>query len=112
MVGAGGADRRDRGRHRGRIVVPDDPRESLMRFQSTVGADFDSLRVLQIDDGLPTWRSPTACRPAEEAARSTIGLFEGFISWPTAPRSVARSSSGRRDPRTVLRIVGEACRSA
>src|SRR5215468_9908882 len=36
------------------IVVPGDPRESLMRFQVYRRSffDFDTLRVLQIDDGL------------------------------------------------------------
>src|SRR5215813_6504879 len=65
------------------IVVPGDPRESLMRFQVYRRSffDFDTLRVLQIDDGLADLEVAYGMSPlAEEAASfQTMGFFEGFI---------------------------------
>jgi hypothetical protein len=93
------------------IVVPDDPRESLMRFQVYRRSffDFDSLRVLQIDDGLAELEVDYGMSAlAEEAASfQTMGFFEGFIELADGTsiqgRFLERSWAG--DPRTVLRIV-------
>jgi hypothetical protein len=95
------------------IVVPDDPRESLMRFQVYRRSffDFDSLRVLQIDDGLAELEVDYGMSAlAEEAASfQTMGFLEGFIELADGTsiqgRFLERRWAGA--PRPVRRIVWE-----
>jgi hypothetical protein len=95
------------------IVVAHDPRESLMRFQVYRRSffDFNSLQVLQIDDGLAELEIAYGMSPiAEEAAaHQTMGFFEGFIELADGVSIEAsfleRSWAG--DNLTVLRLTWE-----
>lgn len=93
------------------LVVPHDPRESLMRFQVYRRSffDFDSLQVLEIDDGSADLQIAYGMSAvAEEAAAfQTMGFFEGLIELADGsaiqPSFLERSWAG--DSRTVLRLA-------
>lgn len=96
------------------LVVPGDPRESLMRFQVYRRSffDFDSLRVLRIDDGLADLEIAyqMSDRAEQAACCQTMGFFEGFIELADGA-AIQASFLERRwagDSRTLLRLVWEA----
>lgn len=95
------------------LVVPGDPRESLMRFHVLRRSffDFEALAMLQIDDvsadvQIDYRMSP----PAEEAASlQALGFLERLIEL-AGGRSVEASFSERSwrgDARTVARLTWE-----
>jgi hypothetical protein len=93
------------------LLVPGDSRESLMRFQVYRRSffDFDSLQVLQIDDGMVDLEIAYGMSDVAEEAASyqTMGFFEGLIELADGA-SIQASFLERRwagDPRTVLRLV-------
>jgi hypothetical protein len=95
------------------LVVPGDPRESLMRFQVYRRSffDFESLGMLQIDDAsADLWIDYGMSAPAEEAASfQTLGFFEGLVELADG-REVKGSFQARSwagDPRTVARVAWE-----
>lgn len=92
------------------LVVPNDPRESLMRFQVYRRSffDFEALTVLQLDDTAAELKLSYGMSPVAEEAASiqTQGFFEGLIELADGITIEAaftqRSWTG--DPRTVLRL--------
>jgi hypothetical protein len=95
------------------LVAPGDPRESLMRFQVYRRSffDFESLGMLQIDDGsADLWIGYGMSSLAEEAASlQTMGFFEGLIEL-AGGREVHASFLERiwaGDPRSVIRLAWE-----
>ena len=92
------------------LLVPNDPRESLMRFQIFRRGffDFDALSLLEVNDNAADVQIDYGMSPrAEEAAASqTRGFFEGLIEL-AGGKVVATSfeeASWRGDPRTVLHL--------
>jgi hypothetical protein len=95
------------------LVVPEDPRESLMRFQVYRRSffNFDTLDMLQIDDGLADLRVGYGMSAVAEEAASfqTMGFFEGLIELADG-RAIQASFLERSwagDARTLLRFAWE-----
>lgn len=95
------------------MVVPGDPRESLMRFYVYRRSffDFETLTMLHIDDRSADLQVGYGMSVlAEEAAAiQTMGFFEGLVELADG-RSVEASFTERTwlgDPRTVLRLTWE-----
>lgn len=92
------------------VVVPDDPRESLMRFQVFRRSffDFEALVMLQISDtSADVQLGYGMSEVAEEAAAiQTLGFFEGLVELAEGDSVEASfcERSWRGDPRTVLRL--------
>ena len=101
------------------VVVPEDPRESLMRFFVLRRSffDFEALSMLEVTDGTATLQIQYGMSPLAEqaAAVQTLGFFEGLVeladgmalqaslterSWHGAPRTVL-SLSWQRTPMNV-----------
>lgn len=95
------------------LVVPGDPRETLMRVHVVRRSlfDFETLTVLEIDDGQAVLQVGFGMSPqAEEAAGvQTLGFFEGLVELadgrPTEAVLAERSWAG--DSCTVLRLAWE-----
>jgi hypothetical protein len=95
------------------LVVPDDPRESLMRFQvfRRTFFDFEALSVLQVSDGAAQLQISYGMSSAAEQAASiqTMGFCEGLIDLARG-RSIKAGFSERSwegDPHTVLNLSWE-----
>lgn len=93
------------------IVVPGDPRETLMRFHVYRRSffDFEAITMLQIDDVSADLRIDYGMSPVAEEAASfqALGFFEGLVELADG-RSVEASFSERSwrgDTRTVLRVA-------
>jgi len=95
------------------LVVPGDPRESLMRFQvfRRTFFDFEALSVLQVSDGAAQLQIAYGMSSAAEqaAAVQTMGFFEGLIELARG-RNVKAAFAERSwedDPQTVLNLSWE-----
>ncbi len=92
------------------IVVPGDPRESLMRFHVYRSSffDFEALEMLNIDDrAADVLIAYGMSAPAEEAATiQAQGFFEGLIELAdgSAIEAQLTERTWRGDPRTLLRL--------
>jgi hypothetical protein len=92
------------------LVVPGDPRESLMRFQVMRGSffDFPAVSVDEITDHSARIRVRYEMGPrAEQAAcHQTLGFFERLLRLAGAqePRAVFEARSWEGDPATVLAL--------
>lgn len=93
------------------LVVPGDPRESLMRFQvfRRQFFDFEALSVLQVSDGAAQLKiSYGMSSGAEQAAAiQTMGFFEGLIDLAkgTSVKAGFTERSWEGDPQTVLSLT-------
>jgi hypothetical protein len=93
------------------LLVPGDPRESLMRFHVYRRAffDFEALTMLDVIDGSAALRIDYGMSPlAEEAASiQTQGFFEGLLdsAGATGMTAVLTERTWAGDARTVLQLV-------
>ncbi len=93
------------------LIVPGDPRETLMRIQVVRRTffDFEPVTVLEIDDTAAILEMAYGLSPlAEEAAAmQALGFFEGLVELSDGRVTEAalpeRAWAG--DPRTVLRLA-------
>ena len=92
------------------LLVPGDPRESLMRLQvfRRCFFDFEALSILQISDtSADVWIGYGMSPAAEEAACiQTLGFFEGLVELAhgTSVKSSFPESAWVGDRRTVLSL--------
>lgn len=90
------------------VVVPGDPRESLMRFHVLRRSlfDFEAVTPVKLQDDLAHLRIAYEMSPAAEEAASyqTMGFFEGLIARAGGDAVVARfgERSWGGDPGTTL----------
>ncbi|HEY7412742.1 MAG TPA: hypothetical protein VII13_18515 [Vicinamibacteria bacterium] len=93
------------------LIVPDDPRESLMRFQVFRRGffDFEPLTILQITDTSVELEIAYGMSDLAEQAASiqTMGFFEGLVELAggTGVQATFAHSRWRGAPRTVLRVA-------
>jgi hypothetical protein len=93
------------------VIVPGDPRESLMRFFVLRSSlyDFEALSVLHVSDTSATVRVAYGMdRLAEQAAAvQTMGFLEGLVDLADGDQVRAEflESSWRGDPRTVISLT-------
>jgi hypothetical protein len=93
------------------LVVPGDPRESLMRFQvfRRTFFDFEALSVLQLNDASAELQIGYGMSEVAEEAASvqTAGFFKGLVelAGATAPRAFFTAKAWKGDPHTVLQVV-------
>jgi hypothetical protein len=98
------------------LVVPGDPRESLMRFQvfRRTFFDFEALTVLQVWDGSAELQIGYGMGPAAEEAASvqTLGFFVGLIeaAGGLGVRGFFTDKAWEGAPQTVLNLAWEAQR--
>jgi hypothetical protein len=93
------------------LIVPGDPRETLMRIQVVRRTffDFETVTVLELDDTAAMLEMGYGMSPAAEeaAAMQALGFFEGLVELSDGRVSEAalaeRAWAG--DPRTVLRLA-------
>jgi hypothetical protein len=92
------------------VIVPGDPRESLMRFQVYRRSffDFEALTILNISDHSADIQIAYGMSPVAEqaAAIQTAGFFEGLIELSdgfSKPPNFTERSWGS-DARTVVRL--------
>ena len=93
------------------LIVPGDPRETLMRIQVVRRTffDFETITVLELDDTAAMLEMGYGMSPAAEeaAAMQALGFFEGLVELSdgraTEAALVERAWAG--DPRTVLRLA-------
>jgi hypothetical protein len=92
------------------VVVPEDPRESLMRFfvlrQSFF--DFEALSMLELSDGSAALQIQYGMSPLAEqaAAVQTLGFFEGLVELAdgVSIKASLTERSWHGDARTVLSL--------
>jgi hypothetical protein len=92
------------------VVVPDDPRESLMRFFVLRQGffDFEALSILELTDGSAALQIQYGMSPLAEqaAAVQTLGFFEGLVELADGVdiQASLTQRSWHGDPRTVLSL--------
>ncbi len=95
------------------VVVPEDPRESLMRFFVLRSSlfDFEALSMLQLTDRAATLQVRYGMSPVAEqaAAVQTLGFLEGLVELAdgVAVQASFSERSWEGDPRTVLSLSWE-----
>jgi hypothetical protein len=99
------------------LVVPGDPRESLMRFQvfRRTFFDFEALTTLQMSDGAAELQIAYGMSPvAEEAAAvQTVGFFVGLleVAGATSVRGFFTEESWKGAERTVAGLAWAGART-
>jgi hypothetical protein len=93
------------------LVVPGDPRESLMRFQvfRRTFFDFEALAVLELSDGSAALKVDYGMSAVAEEAASvqTLGFFVGLLQLAggTSVRGELTEKSWKGDASTLLSLL-------